>query len=200
MHEFQTHKFMWFCVQNWEFLTQCQKFGSWWQLWWDEAEKTPEFQELKSTAVISLCWAVSAIDCTTDYGRFTPDTTNACGLVGLCKLVLPPPVNGGISLWTCKRGVLAPACCRGEPCPAGRGVPAPAEKQDGAMLSHKGSCNKCYLGAQLWMEPPQKVPRPNTLGAWSPTKWPWKHSPNLPYSKGVGSLAVAIVNIQPTPV
>ena len=36
------------------------------------------------------------------------------------------------------------------------------------MLSHKGSCNKCYLGAQLWMEPPQKVPRPNTLGAWSP--------------------------------
>ena len=75
MHEFWPQEFIWFCVQNSEF---GPKFGSWWRLCEDKAEKTP-ISEKKIAAVISLCLAVFAVDCTTFAAGLLPlYTYNKC--------------------------------------------------------------------------------------------------------------------------
>ena len=68
MHEFWPQEFIWFCVQNSEF---GPKFGSWWRLCKDKAEKTP-ISGKKIAAVISLCLAVFTVDCTTYAASFLP--------------------------------------------------------------------------------------------------------------------------------
>ena len=133
MHEFQTHKFMEFCVQNWEFLwrdTRNSEAGG------SSAELKPKnsrFQELMPATVVSLCWTVCAVDCRINFRRFASTTTNACGLVGLCKLVLPPPVSGGISLWAWKGGSW------------------PLRAAGGSLALREGAWQLCHMDYTLWV-------------------------------------------------
>ena len=75
MHEFWPQEFIWFCVQNSEF---GPKFGSWWRLCKDKAEKTP-ISGKKIAAVISLCLAVFTVDCTTFAAGFLTSTPGKGG-------------------------------------------------------------------------------------------------------------------------
>ena len=87
MREFWHQEFIWFCEQNSEFWKGCPKFRSWWQLWQDEAEKTPISGD-ENWSCDQLVLAVCTDECTTYSRRVPPET---CGFCTLPQTRASPP-------------------------------------------------------------------------------------------------------------
>ena len=140
MHEFWHQEFIWFCEQNSEFWKGCPKFRSWWQLWQDEAEKTPISGD-ENWSCDKLVLAVCTDECTTYSRRVPPET---CGFCTLPQTRASPPSMVEKTFSTPEKGGSWPLRAAGGSLALGEGGPGPVRKAGGSCLRAEGSCTICH--------------------------------------------------------